>query len=109
MRNIQIPIYKLVMIDGLMYVVDPYHYLIDSVFDPRLVHDRELQLHDGRRLVRHDRFEEFKTRHSLSEQQLYDSGLLRIHPAFRIVALAEPPSLGMSNFFALLNVFFLVA
>jgi hypothetical protein len=62
------------------------------------VHDRELQLHDGSRLVRHDRFDEFKTRHNLSDQQLYDSGVLRIHPAFRIVALAEPPSRGMFNF-----------
>jgi hypothetical protein len=90
-----------------MYVVVPYHYLIDFVFDSRLVQDRELQLHDGRRLVRYDRFEELKTRHSLSDQQLFDSGLLRIHPAFRIVALAEPPSQGMLNFFfALFNVFF---
>jgi len=60
-----------------------------------LVHDRELQLHDGRRLIRHDRFDEYKTHHTLSEQQLYDSGLLRIHPAFRIVALAAPPAEGM--------------
>jgi hypothetical protein len=74
-------------------------------FDSRLVHDRELQLHDGRRLVRYDRFDEHKTRYSLSEEQLHDSGLLRIHPAFRIVALAEPPSQGMVSPGIVFNLF----
>ncbi|PNF24076.1 hypothetical protein B7P43_G04705 [Cryptotermes secundus] len=83
-------------LEGKMAVLDGIHRIHPSTLSTiyRLVHDRELQLHDGRRLVRCDRFDEYKTRHSLSEQQLYDSGLLRIHPAFRIVALAEPPSEG---------------
>ncbi|GFG34443.1 hypothetical protein Cfor_05032 [Coptotermes formosanus] len=83
-------------LEGKMAVLDGIHRIHPSTLAVvhRLVHDRELQLHDGRRLVRHDRFDEYKARHSLSEQQLHDSGLLRIHPAFRIVALAEPPSQG---------------
>jgi hypothetical protein len=52
------------------------HILMKWSYDCRLVHDRELQLHDGHRLVRYDRFDEYKTRHNLSEQQLRDSGLL---------------------------------
>ncbi|XP_021936474.1 von Willebrand factor A domain-containing protein 8 isoform X2 [Zootermopsis nevadensis] len=83
-------------LEGKMAVLDGIHRIHPSTLAviQRLVHDRELQLHDGRRLVRHDRFDEYKTRHNLSEQQLHDSGLLRIHPAFRIVALAEPPIQG---------------
>lgn len=56
----------------------------------RLVHDRELQLHDGRRLIRHDRYDTLLPK--LGEDRLKESGILRIHPSFRIVALAEPPS-----------------
>ncbi|CAG9103041.1 unnamed protein product [Plutella xylostella] len=61
--------------------------------DPRLVHDRELQLHDGTRLLRHDRYDELIAS-GISEQRLEESGVKRIHPAFRIVALAEPPTFG---------------
>ena len=46
-------------------------------------------------MVRHDRYDEYKSRYNLSDEQLYDSGICRIHPAFRIVALAEPPVQGI--------------
>lgn len=62
------------------------------MFSNRLVHDRELQLHDGARLLRHDRYDELLKETSTSVENLTASGVLRIHPAFRIVALAEPPT-----------------
>nr|CAD7453762.1 unnamed protein product [Timema tahoe] len=63
----------------------------------RLVHDRELQLHDGQRLIRHDRYDDLKTQNNLSDEQLRQSGVLRIHPSFRMVALAEPPEQNSSG------------
>ena len=33
----------------------------------RLIHDRELALFDGRRLLRHDRYEEIKKQNNFSE------------------------------------------
>lgn len=33
----------------------------------RLIHDRELTLFDGRRLLRHDRFDEIKKRNNYSD------------------------------------------
>lgn len=83
-------------LEGKMAVLDGIHRIHPSTLAVihRLVHDRELQLHDGRRLVRHDRYDEYKSRYNLSDEKLHDSGILRIHPAFRIVALAEPPVQG---------------
>lgn len=62
----------------------------------RLVHDRELNLFDGSRLIRHDKFDELLNL-GLTEGELNLRGIFRIHPAFRIVALAEPPKLDVSN------------
>lgn len=62
----------------------------------RLVHDRELQLFDGSRLIRHDKFDELLTL-GMTNEELNSKGIFRIHPAFRIVALAEPPKLDTSN------------
>lgn len=61
---------------------------------------REIHLPDGRRLLRHDRYD-----HVMRQQQLKsprskgnsaisvqeDSTVLRVHPAFRVVALGTPP------------------
>ncbi|XP_014486715.1 PREDICTED: von Willebrand factor A domain-containing protein 8 [Dinoponera quadriceps] len=63
----------------------------------RLVHDRELQLHDGKRLVRADRYDEIKKEYGRSEEEMRDRGVLRIDPAFRLVALAEPPIVNSSS------------
>ncbi|XP_015436768.1 PREDICTED: von Willebrand factor A domain-containing protein 8 [Dufourea novaeangliae] len=57
----------------------------------RLVHDRELQLHDGKRLIRADRYDEIKTEYNKSDEDMQNSGVLRINPSFRIIALAESP------------------
>lgn len=69
-------------------------YLINFL---RLVHDRELQLHDGKRLIRADRYEEIKKELEKSDEALAESGIYKIHPSFRIIALAEPPVLGNAS------------
>ncbi|XP_011645711.1 von Willebrand factor A domain-containing protein 8 [Pogonomyrmex barbatus] len=63
----------------------------------RLVHDRELQLHDGKRLIRADRYDEIKKEYNRSDEEMRDRGVLRIHPAFRLIALAEPPIVNSSS------------
>lgn len=55
----------------------------------RLIQDRELDLPDGGRLLSHDKYDSL-LRESKSSQ--LPSKLLRIHPAFRIIATAEPPN-----------------
>lgn len=54
------------------------------------MHDRELQLYDGKRLLRHDKYDELLC-DGLTADQLDAKGILRIHPSFRVIALAEPP------------------
>lgn len=78
---------------GHMAVLDGLHRIHPSTLAVlhRLVHDREIQLHDGTRLLRHDRYQEVVAS-GLSGQDLKDSGVMSIHPCFRIVALAEPPT-----------------
>ena len=63
-------------------------YIIKSF---RPVHDRELQHHDGTRLLRADRYDELKSRQNLSDRELNEEhGIFRIHPHFLIVATAAP-------------------
>ncbi|GBP05227.1 von Willebrand factor A domain-containing protein 8 [Eumeta japonica] len=80
---------------GNLAVLDGLHRIHPSTLAVlhRLVHDRELQLHDGTRLLRHDRYDDLLAS-GLTRDQLEESGVKRIHPAFRIIALAEPPVLG---------------
>ncbi|KAI5635774.1 AAA domain (dynein-related subfamily) domain-containing protein [Phthorimaea operculella] len=80
---------------GHLAVLDGLHRVHPSTIAVlhRLVHDRELQLHDGTRLLRHDRYDELIAS-GLTQQDLDNSGVKKIHPAFRIVALSEPPTLG---------------
>ena len=66
-------------------------------FNGRLVQDRELQLHDGKRIMRHDRYDEIKSEHNKSDKDMADSGVLRMHQSFRLIALAEPPVLNSST------------
>lgn len=61
-------------------------------FPCRLVHDRELQLHDGTRLLREDRFLEIQSKLGLSEAELGEKHqLFKIHPDFFILATAGLP------------------
>lgn len=63
----------------------------------RLVHDREVTLHDGTRLLRHDKYDDFKAKLDITDQDMYQKGVYRIHPSFRIIALAEPPKAGSTT------------
>ncbi|KAF4526552.1 hypothetical protein B566_EDAN009123 [Ephemera danica] len=86
-------------LEGKLAILDGIHRIHASTLAVihRLVHDRELQLYDGRRMLRSDRYDEIKSKHSLSDQDLANIGVLRIHPAFRIIALSEPPVVGGSQ------------
>uniref|UniRef100_A0AAG5DY10 von Willebrand factor A domain-containing protein 8 n=1 Tax=Anopheles atroparvus TaxID=41427 RepID=A0AAG5DY10_ANOAO len=88
----------LAALHGHAIVLDGVHRLHHSTLAllHRLVHDRELQLYDGRRLMAHERFDRLRA----TEQPGVDlaaRGLLRIHPAFRIIALAEPHQRGVGG------------
>uniref|UniRef100_A0A3Q3VYX4 von Willebrand factor A domain-containing protein 8 n=1 Tax=Mola mola TaxID=94237 RepID=A0A3Q3VYX4_MOLML len=63
----------------------------------RLLHDRELDLYDGTRLLRWDRYQTLKEQLQLSDKQLQERSILPIHPSFRVLALAEPPIVGAST------------
>ncbi|KAG7501738.1 von Willebrand factor A domain-containing 8 [Solea senegalensis] len=63
----------------------------------RLLHDRELDLYDGTRLLRWDRYKTLKEQLQLSDQQLQERSVFPVHPSFRVLALAEPPVVGGSS------------
>ncbi|XP_071482388.1 von Willebrand factor A domain-containing protein 8-like [Diadema antillarum] len=86
-------------LEGSIALLDGLHRVNPSTLAVlhRLVHDREVTLFDGTRLLRHDRFEQAKQDTGLSEAELAERSILRIHPSFRIVALAEPPVVGSSS------------
>ncbi|XP_061547312.1 von Willebrand factor A domain-containing protein 8 isoform X2 [Phycodurus eques] len=60
----------------------------------RLLHDRELDLYDGTRLLRWDRYQALKEEQNLTDQQLQEKSIFAIHPSFRVLALAEPSLVG---------------
>jgi hypothetical protein len=68
----------------------------------RLIQDRELELLDGTKLLRDDRYDDLVN--ELIKKQPLKTGLLdleslkikRIHPSFRIIATAEPPQARLS-------------
>ncbi|XP_066146647.1 von Willebrand factor A domain-containing protein 8 [Euwallacea fornicatus] len=59
----------------------------------RLVHDRELQLYDGKRLVSSERYKFLLEKMKLTREKLEDNGIYEIHPDFRIVVIGEPPNI----------------
>ncbi|MED6276760.1 hypothetical protein CHARACLAT_006287, partial [Characodon lateralis] len=63
----------------------------------RLLHDRELDLYDGTRLLQWDRYQTLKGQLQFSDQQLQERSIFPIHPSFRVLALAEPPVVGASS------------
>ncbi|ETN61020.1 hypothetical protein AND_007335 [Anopheles darlingi] len=75
---------------GHAVILDGIHRLHHSTLAilHRLVHDREMQLYDGRRLLHHERYDRMLA--TENRGTLDTTGLLRIHPGFRIIALAEP-------------------
>lgn len=50
-----------------------------------------MQLYDGTRLVGHDSYDQMLS-NGQSAEELAQNRIFRIHPSFRIVALAEPPA-----------------
>ncbi|XP_050442272.1 von Willebrand factor A domain-containing protein 8 [Adelges cooleyi] len=78
-------------IEGKLAVLDGLHRLHSSTLSilHRLIQDRDLQLHDGTRLLKSDRYD--KLANKLGSSVLEKANILRVHPAFRIIALAEPP------------------
>ncbi|XP_023555905.1 von Willebrand factor A domain-containing protein 8 [Octodon degus] len=80
---------KLVLLDGIHRVNAGTLAVLQ-----RLIHDRELSLYDGSRLLREDRYMRLKEELQLSDQQLQERSIFPIHPSFRIIALAEPPVIG---------------
>ncbi|KAK7153741.1 hypothetical protein R3I94_007188 [Phoxinus phoxinus] len=83
---------KLVLLDGIHRV-----NLGTLAVLSRLLHDRELALYDGTRLLRWDRYHTLKEELKLTDQELQDRSIFPIHPSFRIIALAEPPQVGSTT------------
>ncbi|XP_041358414.1 von Willebrand factor A domain-containing protein 8-like [Gigantopelta aegis] len=86
-------------IEGSLAVLDGVHRINAGSFAVlhRLVHERELQLYDGTRLLQQDKYQDVKEKTKLTDEQLREKQILPIHPSFRIVALAEPPVVGSSK------------
>ncbi|XP_038166654.1 von Willebrand factor A domain-containing protein 8 isoform X3 [Arvicola amphibius] len=83
---------KLVLLDGIHRVNAGTLAVLQ-----RLIHDRELSLYDGSRLLREDRYLSLKQGLQLTDEQLQDRSIFPIHPSFRIIALAEPPVVGSAT------------
>lgn len=92
------PLIKAAM-EGSLAVLDGVHRINQGSFAVlhRLIHDRELQLFDGSRLLRHDRYQQIKTDLNLTDEQMSEKGILSIHPSFRMIALSEPPVAGSTK------------
>ncbi|KAI0224175.1 von Willebrand factor A domain-containing protein 8 [Lamellibrachia satsuma] len=86
-------------LDGSIAVLDGVHRINPGTFAVlhRLIHDRELSLFDGTRLLRHDRYDKIKEENKLTDEDMTNRGVFKIHPSFRIMALSEPPVAGSSN------------
>ncbi|KAK4323774.1 hypothetical protein Pmani_005546 [Petrolisthes manimaculis] len=86
-------------LEGKMAVLDGIHRLHHGTLAVlhRLIHDRELQLYDGTRLLHPSKYDAIKTTHNLTDEDMTGLGVMRIHPTFRVVALAEPPVVGAAQ------------
>ncbi|XP_030874342.1 von Willebrand factor A domain-containing protein 8 [Leptonychotes weddellii] len=83
---------KLVLLDGIHRVNVGTLAVLQ-----RLIHDRELSLYDGSRLLKEDRYTRLKEELQLSDEQLQQRSIFPVHPSFRIIALAEPPVIGSTT------------
>ena len=84
---------------GEVLVLDNVHRLHPGTLAAtlgRLLTDRECQLPDGRRLVPQDRYDLLAAEGSgCSADEI--ANLVPVHPAFRVLATAEPPSTNPSG------------
>ncbi|KAH0624441.1 hypothetical protein JD844_031871 [Phrynosoma platyrhinos] len=83
---------KLVILDGI-HRVNPGTLAVLQ----RLIHDRDITLYDGTRLLRDDRYQKLKEDLQLSDEKLQQRSIFPIHPSFRVIALAEPPVIGSTT------------
>ncbi|KAM6448202.1 von Willebrand factor A domain-containing protein 8 isoform 2-T2 [Liasis olivaceus] len=83
---------KLVILDGI-HRVNPGTLAVLQ----RLIHDREITLYDGTRLLREDRYRKLQEELQLSDEELQQRTIFPIHPSFRLIALAEPPPVGSTT------------
>jgi len=56
------------------------------------VHDRDLQLYDGKRLISNERYNFLIEKVGLTQERLLEKGIFPIHPDFSIAAVGEPPN-----------------
>uniref|UniRef100_A0A8C8VIT8 von Willebrand factor A domain-containing protein 8 n=2 Tax=Pelusios castaneus TaxID=367368 RepID=A0A8C8VIT8_9SAUR len=86
-------------LDGKLVILDGIHRVNSGTLAvlQRLIHDRELTLFDGTRLLREDRYQSLKEELQLSDKELQQRSIFPIHSSFRIVALGEPPVIGSST------------
>uniref|UniRef100_A0A3Q2ZT42 von Willebrand factor A domain containing 8 n=1 Tax=Kryptolebias marmoratus TaxID=37003 RepID=A0A3Q2ZT42_KRYMA len=86
-------------IEGKMLILDGIHRVNLGTLSvlSRLLHERELDLYDGTRLLRWDRYQTLKGQLQLTDQQLQERLIFPIHPSFRVLALAEPPIVEISS------------
>ncbi|KHJ47859.1 hypothetical protein D918_02018 [Trichuris suis] len=79
-------------LNGYLCILDGIHALHYSALNvlQRLIHDRELTLCDGCRLMSQERFQLLQGKTGLSAEELNHKNIFAIHPSFRIVATAEP-------------------
>jgi MoxR-like ATPase len=83
-------------LEGDVIVLDGIHHLSMGTLSilQRLVHDREISLPDGSLLVNSAHY----SRILQCNQQTNDiKSIFPVHPSFRIIALAEPPSRGSEH------------
>jgi len=86
-------------LEGKMAVLDGLHRVHRGTLAvlQRLIHDRELQLYDGTRLMDQSKYDLIKEENGWSDSEMAGRGVLPIHPAFRLIALAEPPTVGQAK------------
>ncbi|XP_036788326.2 von Willebrand factor A domain-containing protein 8 isoform X2 [Manis pentadactyla] len=86
-------------LEGKLVVLDGIHRVNAGTLAvlQRLIHDRELSLYDGSRLLREDRYIRLKEELNMSDEQLQKRSIFPVHPSFRIIALAEPPVIGSTT------------
>lgn len=86
-------------LEGKLVILDGIHRVNAGTLSilQRLIHDRELTLYDGTRLLRGDRYQFLKKELEISDAELQERSIFPIHPSFRIIALAEPPVIGSTT------------
>uniref|UniRef100_A0A2C9MAM2 von Willebrand factor A domain-containing protein 8 n=1 Tax=Biomphalaria glabrata TaxID=6526 RepID=A0A2C9MAM2_BIOGL len=86
-------------LEGSLAVLDGVHRVNAGSFSVlhRLVHERELQLFDGTRLVSQEKYDEIKTETGFTDKDMENRNIFPIHPSFRIIALSEPPVVGSTK------------